>query len=787
MDQIMVKYPFKTVLSFKPFFDYLKKRGDIVHNAMPCAGLSVNEMIQQAPELNGPIEDLTVLDPHRDLVQRLFSLIFPPVFWDEEAVAAVIPFSIRPIFVSPKFSRLFLNKNGTLTGRTNLAKELFDMGRVVRSYLFILKKFYGFLENMDYPIIRIVEDRKTGLDRHFKMKIDFRFIDVRSLKKPKVLSGKERGLIQEHLTEPEVLRKILPPENFELCGFTLLQAVDVTESEVISELERDLIDQDSIISKDGFLRVQNRLRTLFRRPDLQADLSAIHEDQVLFINSGSEMTRNCIFADSRHAPISEFQGTVYEKAVQTQKIIRIPDISEEPMPSHRKEAFLKNGIRSLMVTPLRYKGKAVGTIVLGTPKPKDLGPLDTLLMEQVRPLFSMAINKSLDDLENQIQGIIKEKCTAIHPTVEWRFRKAAIHHLENMQRQPNQQIEPIVFEKVYPLYGVSDIRGSSMERNRAIQADLSEHLELALNVVHLAGEAKSLLILHEQKKQIETHLIRLQKGSVSGDELSLVKFLRNDVEPLFPHIKGFGPKVLRAIERYESAIDARVGSVYRLRKDFEDSISHLTSHLATYLDWEESELQTIFPHYFEKHRTDGIDYLIYLGASLNEKGEFNDLYLKNLRLWQLKLAAGFAWQTEQLKSTLKIPLETAHLILVQDTPLSIRFRFDEKRFDVDGAYDIRHEIIKSRIDKAFLKGGNERLTQPGKIAIVYSHLEEAQEMIQHIDFLKNEGYFKGEVENLNLDDMQGVQGLKSLRVSIDLKSKTLSEKITHPMPLASAS
>ena len=63
-----------------------------------------------------------------------------------------------------------------------------------------------------------------------------------------------------------------------------------------------------------------------------------------------------------------------------------------------------------------------------------------------------------------------------------------------------------------------------------------------------------------------------------------------------------------------------------------------------------------------------------------------------------------AWHTEQIKAELKVPLDTCHLILVNHTPLSIRFRYDEKRFDVDGAYDVRHEIIKSRIDKAVVKG-----------------------------------------------------------------------------------
>jgi hypothetical protein len=165
-----------------------------------------------------------------------------------------------------------------------------------------------------------------------------------------------------------------------------------------------------------------------------------------------------------------------------------------------------------------------------------------------------------------------------------------------------------------------------------------------------------------------------------------------------------------------------------------------------------------------------------MGSSLLENGAFSDFYLKNMRLWQIKVACGMAWHTKQLKSSVKTPLDTAHLILVQHTPLAIRFRFDEKRFDVDGAYDIRQEIIKSRIDKAVIKGEDERLTQPGRIAIVYSHQEEAVEMRRHIDFLQSEGYLTREIEDLELEDLPGVQGLRALRVGIDLESPVLAEK-----------
>ena len=102
-----------------------------------------------------------------------------------------------------------------------------------------------------------------------------------------------------------------------------------------------------------------------------------------------------------------------------------------------------------------------------------------------------------------------------------------------------------------------------------------------------------------------------------------------------------------------------------------------------------------------------------------EDGRFDPLYLKNLRLWQLMVACGIAVRAPIAFREPAAAAETTHLILVQHAPLSIRFRFDEKRFDVDGAYDIRYEIVKKRIDKAVIRGTTERVTQPGKIAIVY--------------------------------------------------------------------
>src|SRR2546422_856359 len=83
---------------------------------------------------------------------------------------------------------------------------------------------------------------------------------------------------------------------------------------------------------------------------------------------------------------------------------------------------------------------------LGLPHPGDLHALNTLKLREVLPLFSMAIKRSMDELNTRVQAVIKEQCTALHPAVEWRFRQAARNWLQHRKAGVMAEIEPIVFD-----------------------------------------------------------------------------------------------------------------------------------------------------------------------------------------------------------------------------------------------------------------------------------------------------------------------------------------------------
>jgi len=291
---------------------------------------------------------------------------------------------------------------------------------------------------------------------------------------------------------------------------------------------------------------------------------------------------------------------------------------------------------------------------------------------------------------------------------------------------------------------------------------------LAGTIMRHAAEIKSWQLIDEFSYRIDQRIARIKADLSTEEESAVAFFLQQEVEPSFAELRAIGPGVSHAIDNYTQAVDPLMGVVYRKRKAFEESVSKLNGRLSGYVDREQAEAQQIFPHYFEKHQTDGIDYVIYLGASMHPGGEHNPFFQKNLALWQFKVACGMARHTRQIQPELKVPLDTCHLILVNHTPLAIRFRYDEKRFDVDGAYDVRHEIIKSRLDKAMVKGGRERLTQPGKIAVVYSHPKEGRDIRRHIDYLQSREHLLKDLETIDLEDLPGVRGLKALRVSVNL-------------------
>ncbi len=764
-------FPFPTALSLQRLAAFWDEAGA---DGSPWAPFvhAVTEQLAEAPELLAPDLDPDLLDDHADLVDLMLSAVFPRARW-EETVAAVMPvFGTDVVYATPMCERLGLFDADTLHHRMSLGLRGFELGRTMMAYYFLLEHCYGVHVPYDFPLVLMLEDEETGLERHFKLVIDTRFAWADTNGPRPELSDADCARLTAAPADRDLWNRLLPPERFTLRGFGVVTALDVTDQQVLSALKDDLLQKGAMTSEASVAMLEPRLRSLLRCPTARFGLICLEDGRLTDNEPADPAVRRVrpvgrsLLLSTGEVPFCPSRGaSVYARALESGRPVVVGDLAVHKPQTGYEAHLLAEGFGSVMVAPLRAGTRTVGLLELAAPEPGAINAFNTMKIDEVAGLFATAMRRSLDERRDHVQAVIKSQCTAIHPVVEWRFREAALRYLD-AEDDGRRQMEPIVFPGVVPLYGLSDIRRSSSHRNEAIAADLIEQLSLAFAVIVEAASHRSLPGLDELGFRLQRTIEEIEQGLSTEHEIGVLEFLRRDVESLFDHLVRYGPSVRGRVEAYRAALDPNLGMLYESRRRYEASVTRINETISGHLERQEEYAQALVPHYFEKYKTDGVEYTIYAGAALLEEGEVDPLALRNLRLWQLMTTCSTAWALDRIAPDLPMPLETAHLILIQSSPIAIRFRYDEKQFDVDGAYNTRYEIVKKRIDKATIAGTEERLTQPGTLALVLSHTRDVEEYRTYLDYLRAAGYVDGRIEAMDVEPMPGVQGLHALRIPI---------------------
>lgn len=757
--------PFKISFSFKRLFEYWEDLAAGTEPTQAAWAQQVLKKLEQAPELRQPFLDLDLIEQYQNELQLLFAPMFPPQLTLNEIKAVGMPF--MPIFfnMSQRMTRM-LEGVDKITGMVKGRK--FDHDEMyISACVFILNSQFGANINYNRPMYFDLPG-SNGVMRHYRTFINADFSEFHPNDKFPGITEADIRLLINNFDNPAIWKEKIPPHSFDFEGFALITLFDVTQPEALSAMKVDLLERDALQSEQVVNRIEDQLRSMFNIPDLQMGFAAFDADKKILQSLNNGFTSNFALTNDHPKKSEEaFCSYTHHTVFHLQKPAVIPHVSAQPAGDNPLLLRLAAcQLESYLAAPLIFDEKVIGVLELGSATPHVINSAIASQLDQINPLFTTALKRSMDELETQLEAIVQEKFTAIHPSVSWRFFEAADKlHTARKERQVSE-IEEIIFEEVYPLYGQSDLKNSSVMRNDATQADLIEQMGYARDVLELATDLTQLPIYQELIYRIKKHASQIRRGLGAGDEISVLEFLKTEIYPVFRQIENLNEELRQSVASYREKLDPDQGVVYNKRRDFEESVVQINERIDQQIDKAQAEAQAMFPHYFEKYKTDGVEHNLYIGQSLMKNQVFHPVYLQNLRLWQLKAICDVENAVHLLRPELKVPLEICSLILVHSNPLSIKFRMDEKQFDVEGAYNIRYAIIKKRIDKAYIKGTEERLTQPGKIAIVYSQEKEAREYAHYLEYLAAEKRIKGKIEWLELEDLQGVTGLRALRVEV---------------------
>jgi hypothetical protein len=608
---------------------------------------------------------------------------------------------------------------------------------------------------------------ETGVIKYLELELNAQFVSV----KPVAAGFQLPAVSPQRLFDTDELQKVLPLENFQFEGLVIINVEDVTGEQVIAELKNTLLTLSSASDNSVHDELRLHIETLLELQDTRIGITPFFKLNGMYLYSETQYSNSLLYTHEKVAANSE-------KVIRLcQNLFRTADYPVLYQSLHESNAdtqallkyYSELGLKSLILCPLRCDdGNLIGLLEIASEGEGALHPQHLSRLQPAMQLFSLTLEKSIENLELQINKTIKEHFTAIQNAVEWKFTEAAFQYIKNKQVEESVKMASITFEDVHPLYGAIDIRNSSVERAHAIQLDILEQLKAARQVLTAALKTVSFPLLKEYQFKIDQYINTTADQLLSEEELMIYEFLQHDVDGLFRHLAATHPELRKNIDGYFAALDPQRNLVYHHRKAYEETITRINDALDRFIDGEQAAAQSVYPHYFERYITDGLEFNVYVGQSLAPAHPFNEIYVKNLKLWQITLLAKAARLTHSLEKKLPLPLQTTQLILAHSIPLTISFRRKERKFDVDGAYNIRYEIIKKRIDKVHLKDSEERLTQPGTIAVVYSQQKELNEYQEYIRFLQAEGLLTDNVEHLDLEDTQGISGLKALRVGVKL-------------------
>ncbi len=757
--------PFKTVLCLEPLIEYLEERQYSEDYAEAFLAKTLMDRLAVSTDLRGPIEDHSVLKKHEETLQLMMLSFLPPALKETQMTKISVPFVMDHVYCTPALAKLKDGKD--INFESSHSGNALECSAVTRACSLILNRFYGQDIKVDPSFTLSVRDKITGLVRYYKTIMNLQFVKINKLRPLKPLSQEQINDMLSNMYDMKLWLRHLPAENFEISGFAISHLVDITEEEALSRLRYRLLEKNAMVDLDKLEDIRHSLRDYFGLPKLKVGLTAIDYPMEKTVAHQYKIRYDFLADKVSMLLAPENAGSIYEKVCKYRSILLIEDLQEIRRPTAIEKGLLELGIRSIMVAPLlNQQDEVIGLLEIGSAKPYALHTFTEVKFKAVVGLFSLAVERSREEIDNKIESIIREQYTALHPSVEWKFIEHSYNLLEARETDENAVVEPIIFQDVYPLYGQADIVSSSNKRNTAIQADLLHNLELVKAVIEKSIELVTFPLANQHLMQIEKDLHQLQKEFNSGDESRIIEMLHNVTHPLIQQLGKTFEQLRPITQDYFKKIDTLHGMVYIQRKDYESSVSKLNNAISNYLIQEEKVMQKVLPHYFEKYKTDGVEYDMYLGQSLLRQDSFSEMHLKNFRLWQLVQMAGITRLVHELGPKLPVPLETAQLVFAYTSPLSIRFRMDEKRFDVDGAYNVRYEILKKRIDKATVESTGERLTVAGKIAIVYLQDKDKVEYMEYLNYLVHEGYIEDNIEELVLGKLQGVQGLRALRATV---------------------
>ncbi|AMR32614.1 hypothetical protein A0256_14870 [Mucilaginibacter sp. PAMC 26640] len=762
----LTESPFVLHISFHKLIEHFEQAAASQSGPQADYARAILKQVEPFPELRTGIINKEQIINNTALISNLLEILFPKILTNNDIKAVTVPYQDILFNESARFKNILASAGDTF----NIAfRDYNEEQFYIMACCIILDSVYGTHLNFSKPLYYDIPT-KDGILKHYRILYNADFLELTPTDKAVKLTPEDIELLTDNYNNIDIWKEKFPVGSWDLRGFGLVSLFDATVESAVSSLKGTLLGGDDL-DVNAHDDIESVFRSIYKIPDLQVGFLSFDPDENTFtLAPFNEQIKSFLLPDEIEEELcSDTLCTTSLSTLVNERIyFAIADVDKyiaENPESVMGKRFKEQGINSFILAPVVKNGLMLGIIELVSGTKRELNSINANQLDVVMPFITDTIERKFGDMRNRVQAIVQNEYTSIHPSVYWKFKKEVNKFLALKRDHKQYNLREITFRNVYPLYGQVDIKGSSNTRNQSLQTDLENQLKSALALVEELSVSSGIDSLDDVAQRLRKFEIELCSEVKADTEQQILQYLENQVHPVLKQALVLEIDNCPAITEYFEDVE-KLGDFHLQRRKYETTVAIINERLAVMLDRWQVEAQKAFPHYYERFKTDGVEHNLYIGAEIAPNQPFNMNQVHNLRLGQIQVLCEMELEHHFNREVLPYPLEVTSLILAFSLPLSIRFRMDEKRFDVDGTYNARFEIVKKRIDKACVKGTTKRITDIAKLTIVYTNRDEEKEYLTYIHFLQTKKMLDSNVEMLEVEDLQGVSGLKAIRIGI---------------------
>jgi hypothetical protein len=733
----------------------------------------VLKLFEEYPDLVSGTSSLEDFHKHKSVIDQIMATVFPSALTDNEIKAAVFPYSNDIFYCSNRLQRI-INESEV---QEDIFKNLYQDNENsidLLAYTIILNSYYNYAIDFDRPKTITVTNLK-GVRKRYRVTFNADFLDIYPNENAIEITKDIVNELLANANDKNFWKKYFPDNSWTVEGFGIINLIDTSLDEQIDDFKTHLIEPN----RESFKLLKEDIRRIFNLPNLQLGSYSMSQD-FLFPAYDKNFEILTLSPDEQ-LNISQYACENVNKQLfvdfKPVLIANVEQYHKQTNGNRLSNLLLKKGLKSIALIPIVINKEVNYIIELASDCVNQINAINMVKLDTIMPFILSYSARVITEFQNEIRAVIQEECTSIHHAVVWRFEEEASKYIQARNNEETPTFSEIVFKDVLPLYGQVDIVGSSIARNDAIQKDLTSQLEQTKSILQKRLTNGAFSFYEQLIYQIDKFLYELKDAFLTNSEQEVNLFYEKQIFPLLEHLAASNSNN-QDIKAFLESLEKESKTIYKARKAYDCTVDATNKTLSSFLDKQQIVAQNIYPHYFEKFKTDGIEHNIYLGQSIAKNATYHPSTLYSLRLWQLQVTCEMEAMYYQKQKEFPVQLEVASLILAYDVPITIRYRMDEKRFDVDGAYNVRYEMIKKRIDKAHIKNTNERLTQPHKLCVVYSSKAIEREYLKYFEFLQSKNYVGKNIEILELEELQGATGIKAIRIDLNHNLKKVAKTFT---------